>query len=122
MKKIQELKKELEQAINKEKANSAWRKGVKTYAIELLDNIQNMEVTKKELLNGADDWNSYSWGGCSEIYNCDIAERLCGPSELKRTNYGAWKPNKNEEWLDVQARALYQACNMILRIAKEAKQ
>ena len=39
---------------------------------------------KKDLLNGASDWNQYSWGGCSLIYNSDIAERVCSPSKLKR--------------------------------------
>jgi hypothetical protein len=62
----------------------------------------------------------YSYGGCSLIYDCDIAERLCSPSELKRTRDGERSPNAKEEWLDVQARALYQAARLVMRAAKKA--
>jgi hypothetical protein len=44
---------------------------------------------------------------------------FCTPSELKKTHNGERKPNKNEEWLDVQARALNQAAKMIITIAFE---
>ena len=71
------------------------------------------------LLNGADDWKQYSWGGCSFIYDGQIAENLATPSELKRTDDGRLKPNKNEEWLDTQARALYQAFRLIWLTLKE---
>jgi hypothetical protein len=73
---------------------------------------------RKALLNGADNWNESSWGGCYEIYNSDIAERLCTPSELKKTRQGERRPNSREEWLDVQARALHQAERLILRLAR----
>ena len=69
-------------------------------------------------MNGASSWDQYSWGGCSLIYNSDIAERLCTPSELKQTRNGERKPNANEEWLDTQARALYQASAAIARAAR----
>lgn len=102
---------------------SAWGRGVTAYALELLDSIEKAvkggwlpldeletaEGRKAAMLNGASDWAQYSWGGCSLIYNSDIAERLCTPSELKRTRGGEWRPNSNEEWLDTQARALRQA-------------
>lgn len=58
-------------------------------------------------------------GGCYLIYNSDIAKMFCTPSELKKTHNGERKPNKNEEWLDVQARALNQAARMIITIAFE---
>ena len=106
------------------KDRSAWDKGVTIYALELLDEIkeyiddngkepQTMEELKKIALNGAENWNKYSWGGCSLIYNADIAERLCTPSELKKTRNGERRPNSREEWLDVQARALRQAYSRI---------
>ena len=107
--------------IKTRKTRSAWDKGVTLYALELLDNIRdlpaadNRQEIKKALLYGARDWREYSWGGCSLIYNADIAERLCSPSELKRTRGGEWRPNRREEWLDVQARALYQAFRLICR-------
>ncbi|HZK45919.1 MAG TPA: hypothetical protein VFD34_06795, partial [Clostridia bacterium] len=70
------------------------------------------------LLNGADNWNQYSYGGSALIYDGDIAERLCSPSEYKRSREGERRPNSREEWLDVQARALNQAANMIIRLAR----
>ena len=106
------------------KDRSAWDKGVTLYALELLDEIkesidyngkepETMEELKKIALNGAENWEKYSWGGCALIYNADIAERLCTPSELKKTQNGERRPNSREEWLDVQARALRQAYNRI---------
>lgn len=99
---------------------SAWTKGVKLYAEELQDFLkdENLEATKENLLNGASNWMEYSYGGCSLIYDTDIAERLCTPSELKRKRDGELPPNSRETWLDVQARALYQACSIVLRKAK----
>jgi len=116
--------KAIRNALESTKATSAWARGVKEYAMELLEEMDgDMEfygspADKKALLNGASDWNQYSWGGCSFIYDSDIAERLSTPSELKRTRNGERRPNAREEWLDIQARALYQAEWMILRIAK----
>lgn len=112
---------QLAAAIETRKTRSAWSKGVTLYALELLDNIRDLPAAdsrqeiKTALLNGARDWREYSWGGCSLIYNGDIAERLCSPSELKRTRGGDRRPNSREEWLDVQARALYQAFRLICR-------
>lgn len=122
---------EIRNAIDNIRTRSAWSAGVKSYADEILDNIATAEAehrinmaiaTRHDLesaaLNGADDWGAYSWGGCSLIYNNDIAATLCTPSELKRTRNGARRPNSREEWLDVQARALYQACKMVCRLAE----
>lgn len=111
---------------------SAWKRGVHAYAEELLDGLQEAidggyfsvedlnapKLVERALLNGADDWTQYSWGGCSLIYNSDIAERLCTPSELKRTRNGERRPNSHEEWLDTQARALFQACNRIRKVVR----
>jgi hypothetical protein len=116
--------KTLKQAIEAQTAKSAWAKAVKIYAYELIEEMDDNKefygspADKKDLLNGAPDWNQYSWGGSSLIYNADIAERTCSPSELKKTNNGDRRPNANEEWLDVQARALFQASNMIMRLSK----
>lgn len=116
----QELLNKLEERTDR----SAWNKGVTIYAIELVEVlevaddaelIKGENISKAILLNGASDWSTYSWGGSSLIYDCDIAERLCTPSELKKTRDGERRPNSREEWLDVQARALFQACNRILR-------
>lgn len=110
------------------KCRSAWERGVKVYALELLEelddsvlggyvgweDLKSEKLIHKALLNGAADWHEYSWGGCSLIYDRDIAERLCTKTELKRTHDGELRPNKREEWLDTQARALYQAEIMVL--------
>lgn len=122
---------EIRNAIDNIRTRSAWSAGVKTYADEILNNIATAEAehridmataTRHDLeiaaLGGADNWGAYSWGGCSLIYNNDIAATLCAPSELKRTRNGARRPNSREEWLDVQARALYQACEMVCRLAE----
>lgn len=103
---------------------SAWDRGVHLYALELVDGLEeraayeghNPEPGKEcrvWMLNGAQDWSQYSWGGSSLIYNQDIAERLCTASELKRTRNGERRPNNKEEWLDTQARALCQAARRV---------
>lgn len=124
--------KELHEVINTietKKTRSAWDRGVNAYALEMLeelafnfahgyitaDDLCNGKLIRKALLNGAKDWQQYSWGGCSLIYNSDIAGRLCCPSELRKTRNGERRPNSREEWLDVQARALFQACNRICK-------
>lgn len=121
-------------AIENGPARSAWSKGVKVYAIELLEELNEAieqgyfdaediaapNMLRKQLLNGASDWKQYSWGGCSLIYDGDIAERLCTQTELKRTRDGERSPNAKEEWLGVQARALYQAAQLVMRAAKKA--
>lgn len=115
------------------KDRSAWNKGVTVYALELVeqlaeaaeggyidaDDLAAPRMLRKALLNGADDWSAYSWGGCSLIYNSDIAERLCCPSELKRTRNGERRPNSREEWLDTQARALSQAESRVRRVMRD---
>jgi hypothetical protein len=124
---LRNIKNELE----KEYGKSAWRRGVIGYAWELFDNIEerlnylglcyddnvSLEMLNTAMLNGASDWKEYSWGGSSFIYDSDIAKVLCTPSELKKTDNGRRRPNKQEEWLDVQARALWQAAHLITSIA-----
>lgn len=110
-----------------QKDRSAWGRGVNAYALELVEELReraayegrNPEPGKEcreWMLNGAQDWAQYSWGGSSLIYDGDIAERLCTPSELKKTRHGERRPNSREEWLDTQARALTQACNRVSRV------
>ena len=98
---------------------SAWSRGVQAYAVELLEaiddgaDLSNEVMLQKALLNGAQSWAQYSEGGCALCYDVDIAERLCTPSELKRTNLGILPPNGLENWLEVQARALWQAHKVV---------
>ena len=84
-------KNDLLAAIESTKTRSAWERGVKEYAVELVENLDADDIPEcrrdleKLLLSGAETWGDYSWGGCSLIYNQDIAHRLCSPSELRRT-------------------------------------
>ena len=96
---------------------SAWSKGVKLAALELLDDLEHygLPVSEENLLNGAGNWHHYSEGGCALIYNSDIAERYCTSSELKRCKGGELMPNSRENWIELQARALYQANRLIRR-------
>jgi len=101
-------------------AKSAWDRGVLIYALEIfdsyietLDTDSNKKITEKDLLQGAKDWQQYSKDGFSLIYDEDIYKRLSTPSEQKRN------PNSDEEWMDVQARALYQAAQIILSIVNK---
>ena len=75
----------------------------------------------------SDDAGFYVWFS----YKTEAAERPAENSapdyaaltdtiraELKRKHGGAYEPNSRETWLDVQARALYQACNRIRTICR----
>lgn len=118
--------------LNGRKCRSAWDRGVMQYAeeltAELAENINGGYITlaqlttaegrKAALLNGAKDWSQYSYGGGALIYDYDIAERLCNPSELKRTRNGERNPNSRETWLDCQARALSQASSKVRGIIR----
>lgn len=128
MKNTQDIRK----ALNERKERSAWGRGVKAYAFDLLENVDERQTYDADiiiaeekkaleclLLNGTENWNEYSWGGCALIYNEDIAERLCSPSELKKTKNGQRRPNSREEWCDTQARALRQAFYMIYSIIRD---
>lgn len=107
--------------IEEKKYRSVWDRGVKEYALELVEelgeaidcgyeyeeDLASPKLVEKMLLNGAQDWKQYSWGGCSLIYDGDICERVCTKKEFERYKGGNREPNKVEQWLDVQARALY---------------
>ncbi len=116
-------------AVEASPARSAWARGVKEYADELLEkfgetfeyaaeNCETLpELATETLLNGATSWSQYSWGGCSLIYGEDIAARLCTPSELRKCR-GGLRNLGGAEWLDHQTRALQQAATLIMTISK----
>lgn len=128
--------KNLIEQVENMKTHSAWERGVKAYALELLDEVREgidggyfyeddlnaPRVLHKMLLNGASDWKQFSWGGCGLIYNGDIAKRLCAPYEMRLTRNGEKKPNRREEWLDTQARALFQAEGMINEAVRQIRE
>lgn len=125
---------DIKKGISAHSARSAWDKGVKGYAVELFDDyldrlhitddsVRIGKVAEADLLNGAQNWEQYSYGGCAEVYGgCaevydgDICERLCTESEKKKT-HGGELPLMGEDWLTVQARALRQAARIVIRYA-----
>ena len=113
--------KELRKLVAEFQNRSAWKKGVKEYADELLDNLEeksqlNERLPKDEkelkewLLNGAMDCKGYSYTYCSLKYDSQIAERLCTPSEFKRKDGGRLAPSRHDNWFNEQAKALNYAC------------
>lgn len=136
MKNINEIICQATETIESSKARSAWARGVREYALDLVENLNqygdidptdliSRKLVESYLLNGAADWTQYSGGGCALICNRDIARRLCTASELKITRDGQREPNASETWLDVQARALFQAAwlaeNAIISAAQAAE-
>ena len=105
---------------------SAWSRAVHAYAVELVesladsDDLSNETLLEKAMLNGADNWQQYSEGGCALVYDADIAERVCSPSELKRCKGGERQPNSRENWIECQTRALGQAANLVSRAYRTA--
>lgn len=97
---------------------SAWRRGVRQYAMDLIEDLPDFQDLNPEncrgvLLNGAGSWKEWAYGGCGLVYDCAIAERLCTPSELHKKRGGELEPNLHESWLDVEARAVSQAAAAI---------
>lgn len=102
---------------------SAWKRGVQGYALGMLEDLDpDLDLrpgrTERALLNGAHDWGEYSWAGCALVYDEDIAKAVCTPGELTRTRGGRLRPNEAEEWLDVQARACFQACELVKTVVE----
>ena len=118
---------EAQKRLSERRDRSAWDKGVTSYAFDLLDNLndaitdnnrdpESRTEAKEWMLNGARDWEQFSYDGCALVYDAHIAKRLCTPSELKKTRNGERRPNAHENWLDCQARALFQASTRVLRM------
>lgn len=124
------------QTLEQRKDRSAWGRGVTAYAVDMLqqiadyykdgyisaDDLAAWTTAEAVALNGARDWSEYSWGGSALVYDGDIAAALCTPSELKKTRNGDRRPNSQEEWLDVQARALRQAFRRVYSAIRAARQ
>ena len=114
--------KDIINAINKKHMRGAWARGVQQYAVELATNVGEVVSDWSQYswyqletiaLNGATDWSQFSEGGCALIFDADICERLCPPSEVKRKRHGELEPNAHETWIDVQTRALFQAWSYV---------
>lgn len=126
----------VKETLEQRKDRSAWSRGVNGYAVDMLqqieeyykggyisaDDLETWTTAEAVALNGARDWDEYSWGGSALVYDGDIAAALCNPSELKKTRNGERRPNSREEWLDVQARALRQAFRRMYAAIRAARQ
>ena len=103
---------------------TAWDRGVVLYALELARNLEGKDMDGKEslqaiLLNGAKDWKEYSYGGCALAMDEAIAKRLCTNGQFVRVRHGRKAPNKEETWMDVQARALVQAASLVEKVVQQ---
>lgn len=110
--------------INRIKCRSAWNKGIKVYAVMLLENLKengykgrditSPAILRKSLLNGAADWERFSRGGCALVYNGDIVKTLCTPAIIERYNSGKLNISTDDifEW---QRQALRQAELLIMQ-------
>lgn len=102
---------------------SAWGRGVCMYALDLTNEFDFDAIGSKSIrdimLGGASNWREYSYCCKSLIYDWEIAARLLTPSALKRKEYGRLPPNSKETWYDVQARALEQACGLVMAAIHE---
>lgn len=96
---------------------SCWNHGVasliRDYAKEVLQEHDGEIISARDFYKlwncGNEALKDAVYGGYFDIWNYDIAKRLCTPSELKKSNEGMRRPNKCEEWIDVEVRAVYQA-------------
>lgn len=103
---------------------SAWSNGLRQYMHDFIDydmilfekliKSQNFAEFEHVLLNGANNWTHHSWSGCSLCYNYDILTRLCPASIIKK--YENCSMVNGVELLDIQARALKQACKRLYNI------
>lgn len=123
----EEVFNQMRSKVESQRTKSAWDRGVKAYALDMVDKLEEVSGGKVPsgagemmdlLLNGARDWKQASDGGSWFVYDEDIAERLCGPSELKKVAGGKRRPNSHETWIDVQARALQQASDMLVKVSR----
>lgn len=125
---MQRLIRDIRDEIDATPGISAWMFGVHRYAVDILsgyidgrgltiwDEAERIgKITEEDLLNGAKDWRQYSRTGNSLIYNRDICYRLCGRKGLERTREGEFPPNDHEDWLDLQAKALQQAAQIVIK-------
>ena len=111
----------LYQIIENSPARSAWSRGVRSYALDIIEDITEFSkfnlsngyelplITEDCALNGAEDWARYATGACGAALICsdDIAARLCTPSELRIYQK---RGGDTVEW---QSRALFQAWRLI---------
>lgn len=114
----------------------AKNKAVREYALEILDRVitdgdderrehWSIDKLRDLLLNGAFDyykpydeqahWKRYSEGGCSLIWNIEIAQRVCTDNQYKKLEDKINSGNDTHDWVMIQAGALYEAALLIYK-------
>jgi hypothetical protein len=99
---------------------SHWERAVRDYALEMISQCDKKNITSyKQIPNHCNAMNmtdyaiakDLSEGGCFEVYDVDIAKRLCTPSQLKRVTRkdSTVRDLPHETWIDAQTRAVTQA-------------
>lgn len=108
-------------------ARTAWEKGVRACADDLFSDyikkalgILDIEVrigkiTEADLLRGVPNWNRYSRGGMALVSNMDICRRFCTKAVFKKRMGGLVQPPTGGDWLDLQAKALAEAAQLVVR-------
>ena len=117
---------EIHTILIQEKPRSAWSRGVNNIAMNIVSEIlEECDGNDAPHFNRVDDFSKHFYGvslreavdgGCFLIYDYDIAENFCTPSELKRVKNGERNPNIRETWLDVMYRGAYQAIRHIISL------
>lgn len=105
---------------------SYWSRGVASLIRDYGENV--LGEHDGEIISARDFYKLWNCGaetlkdavyyGSFDIWNYDIAKRLCTPSDLKKSNEGMRNPNRCETWLDVEYRAVKQAMFKSLAIMK----
>ena len=110
--------------VNNTETRSAWSKGVKAYALDILANFEEWrkwseengegvpELDERTALNGADNWRHWAEGASGLAESYAILCRLCPPSEVRKGVRGI-------DWLEVEARAARQAWRMIAEAVRK---
>lgn len=110
--------------VKREKAHTAWKGGVKAYALSMLEDLKanysgrdivDIDTLKKALLNGNESWQEYSYSGHALNSDYDIGKILCSPSDFKRFRLEKRRFNSSNAWLNIQTMALYEAYLMICK-------
>ena len=105
---------------------SYWSRGVasliRDYGEDVLGEHDGEIISARDFYKlwncGADSLRDAVYGGSFDIWNYDIAKRLCTPSDLKKSNEGMRRPNKRQDWIDVELIAVQQAMYKSLAIMK----